>query len=268
VLTIKICSFAAMKQDNLIFDIGMHKGEDTAYYLRQGFNVVAVEANPILAEFCKKKFKTAINDNRLTIVNAGISDREGDLPFYVNHYCSEWSSFDREIGTRNDTKHEVINIQCIRTSSLFAKYGIPHYMKVDIEGNDIFCINDISLSGDKPKYVSCESNDVSWLDALYKLGYTKFKLINQANGFKPLNSALEKRKYYILYRKGKHAIQHKLRNIIPQKYKGGSSGPFGEQSKGKWKSYEEVRKEYSEYMQGDLKTPVNQISWCDFHASL
>ena len=32
----------------LIYDVGMHNGDDTAYYLRRGFRVVAIEPNPAL----------------------------------------------------------------------------------------------------------------------------------------------------------------------------------------------------------------------------
>ena len=35
---------------NLIFDIGMHIGQDTEFYLKKGFRVVAIEADPTLAE--------------------------------------------------------------------------------------------------------------------------------------------------------------------------------------------------------------------------
>ena len=33
------------KHADLIYDVGMHRGEDTAFYLRKGFRVVAVEAD-------------------------------------------------------------------------------------------------------------------------------------------------------------------------------------------------------------------------------
>ncbi|HLG41219.1 MAG TPA: hypothetical protein VI461_16175, partial [Chitinophagaceae bacterium] len=193
---------------------------------------------------------------------------EGVLPFYVNRYSSEWSSFDRKIGTRNNTEFEVINVNCVRTRNLFNEYGVPFYMKVDIEGYDYLALNDIADTGTKPQYVSCEANDVSWLDILYSKGYRKFKLINQANNFKPFNLNREKNRYYVFYRKMKHAIKHKLRNIIKAKFPGGSSGPFGENTKGQWKSYEEIRRVFFEYHQGDLKTPLNHISWLDFHAKL
>ena len=47
-------------EKNLIFDIGFHKGEDTKYYLEKGYKVVAVEANPILTDYGKIKFKKYI----------------------------------------------------------------------------------------------------------------------------------------------------------------------------------------------------------------
>jgi hypothetical protein len=31
---------------DLIYDLGMHRGGDTQFYLEKGFRVVAVEANP------------------------------------------------------------------------------------------------------------------------------------------------------------------------------------------------------------------------------
>ena len=34
------------KYSDLIYDVGFHQGEDTAYYLKKGFRVVAFEAHP------------------------------------------------------------------------------------------------------------------------------------------------------------------------------------------------------------------------------
>jgi hypothetical protein len=38
------------KHADLICDVGFHRGEDTAFYLKKGFRVVAFEAHPRLAE--------------------------------------------------------------------------------------------------------------------------------------------------------------------------------------------------------------------------
>lgn len=46
-----------MIKKDLIFDIGMHIGQDTRHYLNKGFNVLAIEANPELVQQNKLKFK-------------------------------------------------------------------------------------------------------------------------------------------------------------------------------------------------------------------
>jgi FkbM family methyltransferase len=254
--------------EKLIFDIGMHKGEDTSYYLRQGFNVLAVEANPVLANYCRQKFSEAINNGRLTILNCGVAADPGILPFYINNYTSEWSSFDKTIGTRNSPDSTTIDVTCVTTQHLFEQHGIPYYLKVDIEGNDFLCLADIPDTDLKPTYVSCEAVDIEWLAILKNKGYQKFKLINQADGFKPMNIKREKVWYYPTYRKVRNGVSQRMRKVIKFRHQASSSGPFGENSKGKWKSYEEIRNVYLEYYQGDLKTPVNKVSWWDFHAAL
>jgi FkbM family methyltransferase len=253
---------------NLIFDIGLHKGEDTVYYLRKGYEVVAVEANPQLAAFCREKFKKAIENGKLTILNVGIANKNITLPFYINKHSSEWSSFDKSIGTRKSPDADIVKVPCVTTKSLFEKYGVPYYMKVDIEGYDHFCLNDIPEYGDKPQYISCEAVHLEWLDILRKKGYTKFKLINQADGFNTINIKREKARLYPFYRYVRNGLEQRARKVIPFRYASSSSGPFGEKSKGKWKVYEETKQSYLEFFRGESNTPVNNVSWWDFHAAL
>ena len=44
----------------LVYDVGVHNGNDTAYYLHKGFRVVGVEANPVAAEQIRKRFPSEI----------------------------------------------------------------------------------------------------------------------------------------------------------------------------------------------------------------
>jgi FkbM family methyltransferase len=41
----------------LIYDVGMHNGDDTAYYLRRGFRVIAIEPNPALVATAAERFR-------------------------------------------------------------------------------------------------------------------------------------------------------------------------------------------------------------------
>lgn len=46
-------------KNGYVLDLGMHVGDDTAYYLRRGFNVVAVEANPELCRLANENLRTS-----------------------------------------------------------------------------------------------------------------------------------------------------------------------------------------------------------------
>jgi hypothetical protein len=75
-----------MPDENLIYDIGMHRGEDTDFYLRKGFNVIGFEANPHLVAQCRIRFQDAVATGRLRIVEGAIATEEaGDsITFYIN----------------------------------------------------------------------------------------------------------------------------------------------------------------------------------------
>ena len=61
----------------LIYDLGMNNGDDTDFYLKRGFEVVAVEANPALCQQAEERFAEAIAAGKLTIVKAAIGDHDG-----------------------------------------------------------------------------------------------------------------------------------------------------------------------------------------------
>lgn len=52
--------------EELIYDIGFHKGEDTLFYLLKGYNVVAVDADIELIEEGKSSLKSIL-------ITAGLS---------------------------------------------------------------------------------------------------------------------------------------------------------------------------------------------------
>lgn len=254
--------------NDLIYDIGFHNGDDTAHYLKKGFSVIAVEANPLLAEEGTKKFSKAIAAGKLTLLNVGIADEEKILPFYRNHRLSVWSSFDKAQGTRNNTAYDVIDVRCITTRQLFQEYGIPFYLKVDIEGFDHYCLNDLPEQEPKPAYVSCEAVKIEWLTTLKEKGYSKFKIINQANRFKNMNLRLERRPLFAKYLHVSTGIRMRLEKFLPVTYPHGSSGPFAEDTPGEWKNYEETFMAYSTLLNDPMYRTHNHTSWFDFHAKL
>ena len=72
--SIKPPAFAYEPQPKLIVDLGMNDGSDTFFYLKKGFNVIALEANPELADQASRRFARFINSNTLRILKHGITD--------------------------------------------------------------------------------------------------------------------------------------------------------------------------------------------------
>ena len=87
-------------QHKLIYDVGAHKGEDTEFYLKKGFSVVAIEANPALCLGLTKRFEEFINSGRLVLLNLAISDHSGEVTLFINDK-SDWGTTDPEWVKRN-----------------------------------------------------------------------------------------------------------------------------------------------------------------------
>jgi hypothetical protein len=60
-----------LKHRDLVYDVGMSRGEDTEFYLKKGYRVVGFEADPLLLDRCRRRFATALAGGQLNIV-AGV----------------------------------------------------------------------------------------------------------------------------------------------------------------------------------------------------
>jgi FkbM family methyltransferase len=285
---------------DLIFDVGMHHGDDSAYYLSQGFRVVGIEANPALAKHCERRFASEIQAGRVAILNIGVGREQGKFPFWVHRVHDEWSSFFRNPSWRDDDV-EAITVDCIAFSEVLASYGTPHYLKVDIEGSDHYVVESLNPL-DLPSYVSFEGGPraVHNLCRLAVLGYSSFKVIDQTthnapdlsysneNRFRRWRRGfdcwrwdvtrslhLDRTPIAALWRSvrdtGGAAIEQgpALASESRWNFPAGSSGPFGEDTPGEWLSLEEVlynwlHRYFKRYDRGSLLPEP----WYDFHARL
>ena len=279
---------------NLVYDVGMSGGEDTAYYLHRGFRVVAVEANPRLAEAARRRFSRHVGSGRLTIVDAAIAEREGVQPFWISETRPGWSSLHRASAARGGP-HYAIEVQCVTLATLFERHGVPYYFKADVEGQEPLCIEALALP-EPPAYVSVEAGPgvVECLPRLHALGYTSFKCISQF-AFVPveLPATSTQRRWERLVdlarsrRLSARAIRRLgARKLIDRQLKAfvhhddwtfttGSSGPFGEETRGRWLSIAQVTKIYAEYEARWRRQERSALwrrsgdpgaFWVDFHA--
>lgn len=282
--------------DDLIYDVGMNNGDDTAYYLHRGYRVVAIDADPQACDKARLRFQDEVSRGRLTILNVGIAAEPGNLDFWICEPHPEWNSFDRGIASRDGSPHHCIQVPCRTLDSILSDHGIPYYLKVDIEGHDLQCVDALRTVSNRPKYVSIEIDDIdASLRAMADLGYTSFKCISQFT-FVPLQlpptAAQERAEFWrrILVQRPlplrviRKAIGRRGRRWLADRYtrtrrrdgwifNHGSSGPFGEDTLGTWLTAEQVRDTYGHYSQlRDQDKPsifwnANGYSfWTDLHA--
>lgn len=181
-----------------MFDLGHNSGQDTMDYLSSGnpsTRVLAVDANPTLISNSARRFSDAIRQRRLKVINAGLVSHAGEsLTFWVNSQNDLYSSFNEALGCRNkhggNRNEKSIRKYCRPTTvptrtcaDLIEEFGSPTYMKIDIEGMDVACLNSLKkLDPDqRPRYVSMENVWLQVVQLLENLGYDGFKVVDQLN---------------------------------------------------------------------------------------
>ena len=108
---------------DLVYDVGMHNGNDTAFYLHHGFRVIAIDANPWAVDAAKRRFRSELTSRRLTILNVGIAETAGTGTFWICEGVSEWSSFYQKTASRLGQKHYAIEVETRRFSDILDEHG-------------------------------------------------------------------------------------------------------------------------------------------------
>lgn len=240
-----------MTATQTVFDLGFHNGDDTDYYLARGCRVIAVEANPYLAQAGATRFAEAIGTGRLTLINKAIAPGAGPVSFHIHRTNSDWSSCFEELVRSDGSEPETVQVEAISLHDLYREFGVPHYAKVDLEGCDVFTARQVFEYPEKPRYLSFETNKRDYaalFSYLYVSGYKSFQLVNQA--LNPQRSA---------------GPDHVAAGYRFTRF---SSGPFGEDLPAdRWLDFDEALTRYIKYK--ELKQLDNRelgLGWVDVHA--
>lgn len=129
--------------------------------------MVAIEANPVLAMEQEARFRRYVESGRLTVLNLGVGKERGHFPFYVNGTHSEWSSFNKEIGTR-EGKYDEIQVDMLPLREIFERHGVPYYLKIEIEGYDFIALQELHGAPTKPRFISIENGQKHILNFLHQ----------------------------------------------------------------------------------------------------
>ena len=274
---------------NLVYDVGLHKGEDTEFYLRKGFRVVGIEANPTLVVAAKIRFQDEIAKGQLKLIDGAVGPASAgsNIVFYANSDMPVWSTIRANWAARNErlgSPSERTEVRRVDMAEVYRSLGVPFYLKVDVEGVDRIVVEELKAFDDRPQYLSLESDKRDFdqlkaeLDLLTSIGYKKFKVVQQQTipGTKIRARTVDGQEFEHVF--GAH-----------------SSGPFGDDLPGPWLNHDETvdvyrsvfrrYKYFGDYslvrrMPGKLRKLVDGLycastgyigplpGWFDTHASL
>jgi FkbM family methyltransferase len=208
----------------------MCRGEDTEFYLSRGYRVIGIEANPALVASLHEKFAKEEKSGQLIIVDKAIANQTGRVRFVIYPGALSWGSMSAKFNERNAAlghASQEVEVEAVPFDDVLQKFGIPYYLKVDIEGLDMLCIEALHRFTERPRYVSLEtaatapasSVDVGFAELahLWVLGYRQFKYVDQRS--------LEELTGTVLQAEGPP---------LSYVHREGSSGPFGEETPGPW----------------------------------
>jgi FkbM family methyltransferase len=203
----------------IIYDLGANNGDDLPYYMKKSELVVAVEANPMLADGIRRRFREEMEQGRLVVESCVVTtDVSAPVKFYIHKTNDVLSQFPEpkpeEIGD-----FEAVVLPSRPLAEIIAEHGAPYYVKVDIEHYDRAIIDALFSEGFYPPFISAESHHIDVFCSLVALGrYKAFKLVEGRRVAKDYKNVL---------------IQTDA-GPKPYRFPHHAAGPFGDDVRGGW----------------------------------
>ena len=187
--------------NKLVYDIGANKGNKVKAFLKMGFRVIAVEPE-------KKALSTLYwrfgKNKNVTIIENGVSDKEGELTIHIaesrsglNTLSDKWvNSLETEEGNRWHKKHsfkDSYTIKVTTLANLFSTYGLPYFIKIDVEGYESQVIKGMNYM---PSFISFETNLPEFLKETIEIIKHLMSLSNKMVFNYSLSDKLESGKWF------------------------------------------------------------------------
>jgi FkbM family methyltransferase len=174
---------------------------NTAAFYEKGCRGINIEANPSLISNFQKYRPLDIN------LNIGISDKEGELTFYVmeDNTLSTFSKEESDLLVRNGKKlSSVEQVKLTTISLVLERYfddQFPDFMSLDAEGLDFAILKSINYDRYFPKVICVEAAEystsgtgarrIALIDFLVSKGYHEYANTN-------LNAIMVKKEFWFI----------------------------------------------------------------------
>ena len=166
-----------LNSGDLFFDIGAHLGEKSKKILDKNLKIVMLEPLPQCVKQLKEIFK---NNKKVEIVEKAVGRIIGNTILEVNSKIPTISTMAKHWKSgrfSNQTWDQKISVEVTTLDHLIKIYGLPSYIKIDVEGFELDVLLGLSQ---KAGIISFEftseflDQTTKCLDHLKKIGYSKF----------------------------------------------------------------------------------------------
>lgn len=133
-------NFDFIRPGMLVFDVGANRGNYTKLFLAKGARVISIEPQKDCIQFLKLRFAFT---NKVKILPVGAGAKSGEQTFFLSNADSISSMnqnwIDKVKATKRFSEWNVewkksVTVQLTTLDILIEKYGLPAYVKIDVEG--------------------------------------------------------------------------------------------------------------------------------------
>lgn len=141
----KLFYSSLIKNNDLVFDIGANYGNRVEPFLRLGANVIAIEPQKKCCDYLSSKY-----GDKIKILQVGLGEEEGVKEFYISNastissFSQEWIKKVSESRFKNYNWSNSISVPIITLDSVIEKYGVPKFIKIDVEGFELQVLKGLS----------------------------------------------------------------------------------------------------------------------------
>lgn len=173
-----------VKPGGLAFDIGSHVGDRIGSFRRCGARVVALEPQPDCARVIRAVYE---GDVEVTLIESACGPSPGNLTLHINSANPTVTTASTDFvkaadgagGWEGQVWDRAIEVPVTTLDALIAQYGVPDFVKIDVEGfeGDVLAGLSRSLPALSFEFTTIQ-RDVAHacLDRLAVLGFTGFDL--------------------------------------------------------------------------------------------
>ena len=135
-----------IKKGDLCFDVGSNLGNRIDPLLQIEAKVLAVEPQKSCYEFLNNKY-----GDRIILVTKGLSDKEEVKKFYISNvstnssFSEEWINAVKAERFKEYRWDDVAEIEMTTLDKLILEYGVPVFIKIDVEGYELEVLKGLSI---------------------------------------------------------------------------------------------------------------------------